>query len=222
MRRPSAPPRNAVRFVLAIGVLGVLATLILDMSGAALRLSGSDGIKPQVFATVAPGGSTVCQAVGPLPPDTGAAKILVGTYGRPLPPLRMRFLDTSGSTVAAGGVRGGRQGYVVIPLTRSGRLSSVTRVCLSIGERFRLAIAGTPAPTQPVDEVIDGRPAPGVFSIFYLRARPETWWQLLPVLDHRFGLGKAPFFGRWTLPVLALLMLAVWAGAIRFLARELR
>jgi len=34
--------------------------------------------------------------------------------------------------------------------------------------------------------------------------------------------GKAPVFGSWTLPVLAVLMLAIWVGAARLLVRELR
>lgn len=198
-----------------------MGALVLDMSGSAQRLAGSDGIKPQQFATVAPGGATVCQAVGALPPDTGAAKILIGTYYRPLPPLTIRFLDQSGSIVAQGAVRRGRQGYVAIPLVRRGPLSRAVRACLRIGGHARVALAGVPAPTQPVDEVINGRPAPGLFTIYYLRAGRETWWELLPVLDLRFGEGKAPFFGRWTLPFAALLVLLVWIGAIALLVREL-
>ena len=38
---------------------------------------------------------------------------------------------------------------------------------------------------------------------------------------HRFGLGKASFFGDWTLPAVALLLLGVWVGTVRLLLREL-
>jgi hypothetical protein len=41
------------------------------------------------------------------------------------------------------------------------------------------------------------------------------------VLTRRFGLGKASFFGDWTLPVAALLLLGVWVATVRLLAREL-
>ena len=55
----------------------------------------------------------------------------------------------------------------------------------------------------------------------YLRPGSESWWQLLGVLDERFGFGKATFFGDWTLPVAALLLLGVWVATVRLLIREL-
>ncbi len=55
----------------------------------------------------------------------------------------------------------------------------------------------------------------------YLRPGRESWWQLLGTLDQRFGLGKASFFGDWTLPVMALLLLGIWIAAARLLAKEI-
>jgi hypothetical protein len=69
--------------------------------------------------------------------------------------------------------------------------------------------------------VVDGSQQPGRISLLYLRAGSETWWQLLPTLARRFGLGKASFFGAWTLPLAALLLLGVWVSAVRLLLREL-
>ena len=51
-------------------------------------------------------------------------------------------------------------------------------------------------------------------SFFYLRAGSESWWHLLPAIDHRFGLGKAAVFGDWTLPVLVLMLAGVWVGGL--------
>jgi hypothetical protein len=74
---------------------------------------------------------------------------------------------------------------------------------------------------SPIAEVVDGSQQPGRISLLYLRAGSESWWQLLPTLSRRFGLGKASFFGAWTLPLAALLLLGVWVSAVRLLLREL-
>jgi hypothetical protein len=68
---------------------------------------------------------------------------------------------------------------------------------------------------------VDGKPQPGRIDVVYLRPGRESWWQLLPTLDQRFGLGKASFFGGWTLPALALALLCVWIAAARLLAEGL-
>jgi hypothetical protein len=128
----------------------------------------------------------------------------------------------AGSTVALGGVQGGHQGYVVLPLRRSPGASPAATACLHVGGAFRVAIGGTGVARGSPRERVDGKPQPGLITILYLRRGQESWWQLLPVLDLRFGLGKAAFFGRWALPAVALLVLLLWIGTIRFLAREIR
>jgi hypothetical protein len=56
----------------------------------------------------------------------------------------------------------------------------------------------------------------------YLREHRESWWQLLPTLVDRFGLGKASLIGDWTLPTVAVLFLGTWVAVVRLLLRELR
>jgi hypothetical protein len=74
----------------------------------------------------------------------------------------------------------------------------------------------------PGTESVNGRRVAGAISLVYLRHGSESWWELLPTLTTRFGLGKASVFGDWTLPVLALLLLGVWVVTLRLLVRELR
>jgi hypothetical protein len=217
-----APTGAYVRAVLVIGALAVVAALALDMSGSAARTAGSDRVSPQQFAAIVPGGGVVCQPISPLPADAVRASILIGTYGRPLPPVGLRFLDASGATVASSFVSGGRQGYVVFPLKRVAVAAAARRACLRLGGGYHDAIGGSGATLGPDSEVIDGHRQPAKITIFYLRRGEQSWWQLLPLLDLRFGLGKAPFFGRWTLAAVLVLVLIVWAGTLRFLARELR
>lgn len=195
--------------------------LILNMSRSAPRTAGSDYVHPETFGVTVNGGGSVCQPVGPIPYDAARASVLIGTYGRRLPRVSLRFLDASGKTVALGSVAGGTQGYVSIPLRRISSTTATT-ACLHIAGRHDVAIGGTGAPVFPGAARLDGRPASGSITIFYFRPGRETWWQLLRVLDLRFGLGKAPFFGRWTLPVVAVMALLLWVGAIRLAMRELR
>jgi hypothetical protein len=214
-------PRKLARVVIVVGVVLVVATFVLDMSGSAPRLTGSDAVRTEVFSIVAPGGSTVCQTIAPLPSDTGTARILIGTYYRTLPPLVLRFLNPSGNAVALGNVHGGRQGNVSFPLRQLGSLSTVSEACLHIGGRFQVALAGTPLPPDQVGATVDGKPVPGQLSIYYLRHGSASWWQFLPVVNARFALGKASFFDSWTLPFVAVVALLVWIAAIALLWREL-
>lgn len=218
---PAERRRRLVPLIVAFGVLLTLGGLVLDMSGAAPRQSGSDRVRPLQFSVLMPRGGTVCQPVLGIPPDTATVEPLIGTYYRPLPRISIRFISASGTEVASGEVSGGRQGYVAIPLRRRSR-TPATEACLDIHGSYRAAIGGNSAPAGPADAVVNGKRAAAQITLFYLRPGRETWWQLLPVLDLRFGLGKAPFFGRWTLIATFLLALLAWAATIRLLLRELR
>ena len=115
---------------------------------------------------------------------------------------------------------GARPGYVTIPLAPVHGTPVPTRFCLSVGGSSGIALGGDWGPRKLGSEV-DGIAQQGKVSLLYLRHGEESWWQLLPTLSRRFGLGKASFLGAWTLPVAALLLLGVWVGTVRLLVREL-
>ena len=212
---------KVARLALGLAALLVLAVLLLEMSGSAPRSAGSDHNNPAVFAATVPGGGTPCQPIVPLPQDGARAQLLIGTYGQPVPPLQLSFAG-DGATVAAGSrAAGGREGTVTIPIQRvsSGVASSF---CLHVGGHSSVVLGGEGGPIGASSEVVDGKAQGGRMSLLYLRAGSESWWQLLPSLDHRFGLGKASVFGDWTLPVFALMLLGVWIAALRLLLRTLR
>jgi hypothetical protein len=205
--------------VLASGVALTAGALILDMSGSAPRTAGSDFIHPQEFAVVLGPRGQVCQGIGPIPYDAARARVLIGTYGRPVPPITMSFSDAARRPVARASVSGGAQGYVNLPIHTFSSTPAVS-VCLRNGGTYRVALGGAPVASGPA--LVNGKLEHVGFTILYFRHGSENWWQLLPVIDLRFGLGKAPFFGRWTLPVVAALALLLWIGVMRLIARELR
>ncbi|HEY1832981.1 MAG TPA: hypothetical protein VGG08_00985 [Solirubrobacteraceae bacterium] len=209
-----------VRIALAVAIAAVAVGLALDMSRGAPRMAGSNHIGQAAFADVVPGGGELCQPESGPPPDSASAHLLIGTYGRELPVLEMTFLSKAGAIVASGRrPAGGPQGLVSIPLSQA--RGEAVRSCLHVDGRDRMAFAGE-GQTSMIGTSVDGKGVPGRVSLTYYRPGSESWWQLLPTLTTRFGLGKAFFFGDWTLPVMALLLLAVWVAALRLLLRELR
>ena len=210
-----------VRVALSVAVILVAGTLVLDLSGRAQRTAGSNHVGTPVFSAAVPGGGTLCQPAPPIPADAAEVQLLIGTYGRPVPALTIRYSAGSQGTIAEGELAGGREGLVTIPLTYVHRGTS-SIACLHVGGTTNVVLGGEGSAPGPHSEVIDGQPQPGRIGLNYLRHGRESWWQLLSLLGTRFGLGKAAFMGSWTLPVLALLFVAMWVGAIRLLVKELK
>jgi len=211
---------KAARLALGLAALLVLALLALEMSGAAPRSAGSDHNNPAVFAATGHGGGTLCQPIVPLPLDVARAQLLIGTYGHPVPALQLSFSGAGGAVATGSRAAGGKEGTVVIPVHRvSSRVAS--SFCLHVGGHATVAFGGEGGPIGASSELVDGKAQGGRVSLLYLRAGSESWWQILPSLDHRFGLGKASVFGDWTLPVLVLVLLGVWIAAMRLLLREI-
>jgi hypothetical protein len=213
-----------VRIVLGLAVLATLVGLLVDMSAAAPRLSGSDHVywPPLNIAVTVPGGGTLCVPDTVLPGDTASVTMQIGGYVGALPRITATFVDAAGKVVARGALPHGGQvpGIFSLPLGYRGRPAALGTLCLRVGGRHALAFGGSA--DQPPGTTVDGHAQNGLPSFLYYRPGRETWWQLLGALDERIGLGKSPIFGNWTLPVLALAMLALWAGVVRVLLRELR
>jgi hypothetical protein len=211
-----------VRVVLAVALALVAGALVLDMSGRAPRLAGSDHLAPVGFVATLEGSRELCQAQMVLPSDAERVQVLIGTYGLEVPELAVRFLGPAGRLRASGRLAAGAaQGDVLIPISYPHGAAAEGVLCVRVGGHSKVVLGGTVATPGPGSEQIGGTAQPGRISILYLRPGRESWWQLLPSLSRRFGLGKASFFGDWTLVVAALALLGVWAAAVRLLAREL-
>jgi hypothetical protein len=213
----------SVRIVLVLGFAAVLIGLGIDMSRSAPRTAGSNLHRPAVFVAKVPPGGVLCQPSAPLPPDARRALMVMGTYGHPVPPGSVRFISSSGSVSAQGDLpAGATEGPISVSLTQIRGAAPAAHVCVRPTAQTAVALGGEPEPAGPQSERINGVPAPGIVSIIYERPGKESQWQLLPTLVHRFGRGKASFFGDWTLPACIVVVLGVWIGAARLLVRELR
>jgi hypothetical protein len=218
--------RMRVRIALVLAFLATAIGLVIDMSGSAPRLAGSDHIHwppVSIVGTLQSPGS-LCLTNTALPSDAARMVITIGSFGRPLPKLGLTFRSPTGRLLATGGLPyGAHEGEAVsIPFRYPHGASAVGTLCLRSFGRHPLVFYGWLGQGAPV--TINGATVTndGTVSILYYRPGSESWWDLLGALDLRFGLGKSPFFGRWTLPVLALVVLALWVGVARVLIRELR
>ncbi|HXA53601.1 MAG TPA: hypothetical protein VNV37_01885 [Solirubrobacteraceae bacterium] len=209
------------RLALGVALLAAAGALALDMSGRAPRIAGTDHVSAAIFSVALPDGGTLCQPYMTLPSDAQRIEALIGTYGAPVPAISADFVGAGGRTLAAGALaRGAREGYVQVPLGRPRSSSAEGKLCLHVHARTKVVFGGEPSGGTAA-ALVDGQPQPGRIDVVYLRPGRESWWQLLGALDQRFGLGKAPFFGDWTLPFAALALLGVWIAAVRLLAREI-
>jgi hypothetical protein len=209
--------------VLGVALALAAGALILDMSGRAPRIAGTDHTNPIGFVASIPSKGTVCQAGMLLPADSGSVEVLIGTYGPPVPALTATFEGAGNRVIATGRLAAGaKQGYVRIPLRHTSGAPVGGILCIHVGRAVHeVVLAGDQFAPGPESEKVTGKSLNGRIDVVYLRPGRESWWQLLGVLDERFGVGKASFFGNWTLPLAALLLLGVWVAAVRLLAREL-
>jgi hypothetical protein len=212
-----------VRVVLGAALLAVLVVFAIDMSGSAPRLAGWDHTNPVVFSVAVPHGGQLCQPAPFLPPEAASMRFLLGTYGKPAPSFDFTFTTAAGAVSATADLPAGvQQGTEKVAIKRVRGAGETTNMCVQVGGKNKVVLAGESGPASPANAVVQGQPQGGRVSLFYLRRGSESWWQLLPTLITRLGLGKAPLFGDWTLPVLALLLAGVWIASLRLLARELR
>ena len=98
-----------VRVLLAVALALVAGTLVLDMSGRAPRLAGTDHTSPVGFVATLHSAQELCQPGMVLPSDAARVQVLVGTYGPPVPELSTRFLGTGGRALAEGRLPAGHR-----------------------------------------------------------------------------------------------------------------
>lgn len=221
--------RWRVRIALGLAIVATLVGLAVNMSGSAPRLAGDDHVRwPAILlGDAVNGGGRVCVTGLILPDDAERMVMTIGNVvAAPFPLARItaRF-SAAGRTVTSGVLRvGATPGeFVSIPLRYPHGASVVGTLCLHVGGHRALHFGGEPVPIAAQSgTTVDGVAQTARPSILYYRPGSESWWQLLGALDFRFGLGKSPIFGDWTLPLLVLAMAALGLGVVRLLVRELR
>lgn len=207
--------------MVGVALVALVLALVVVLSEQGERLAGTNFVKPVAFSVTVPPGEETCQRTL-LTDDAQRVVVLVGTFGRPVPPLTLRFADADGRTVARGRAAAGGEGYVTIPLDRRVDGNRVdASACLRNGGRHRIVLGGDIA-HPPHSATVAGTPTEGIVAYRYLRPGSESWWAIVPTIATRMGLGKVSWFGPWTLPLAAILLVGCWAAAIWLLLRAER
>jgi hypothetical protein len=213
--------RTRVRVVLGVALALVAVGLVAVLSQRGERMAGTSFVPNRTFAVELPPHGRACQPGTHLADDSAAAVVLVGSFGRPVPALTLTFTEPGGRLVARGSVAGGGpEGERTVPFERvveGGREGVIA--CVRNHGDVRVALGGDTA-APPTAARVGGAVTQGAVGFRYLRVGDESWSAIAPVVAQRFGLGKSALFGTWTLPVLALALIALWFATLRLLGRE--
>jgi hypothetical protein len=195
----------SVRAVVAIGVVALIVGLAVLLGHSAPRQAGTNSIVEAGQVIELRGDDRHCQPGETAPRDAARLRLLVGTYGHPVPTLRVTVRGEAGHVLTEGTKpAGGREGHVVIPLRKVEKTTPGTEVCIATSGGQRMVLYGQP---------------PNI-RLEWLRPGEESWYALVPTVAHRFALGKAALFGSLWLVFAGLLVLAAALIAVRVILRE--
>jgi hypothetical protein len=173
----------------------------------------------------------ICQAGEALPAGVSAIRLsLWGFYG-----AHVHVRVYSGSQLLTSGQRGPdwTSDTVTVPVKPLSRTTANVSLCFAIGPNSQpidLLGVNTPAPASDVVASND-TPTPaaaaseqallgGRVGVEYLASGEGSWWSRILPVARRLGLGRS-YSGTWIALLLAALMAAVAALAVRLTLREL-
>jgi hypothetical protein len=194
-----------VKVVLGAGlatIAGLLLVLLLDQDP---RRSGGNYVPEWGPSVQLSGGRPHCEPGQLIPGDTGALNLAIGTYGRPTPRLDVTVRGPDGTLVTRGTMPAGqREGRLLVPVKRVPHTVQPDTVCIKASPGGRTVLYGRG----------------GRVRLAWMRPGTESRLAMLPTIAHRLGLAKLNPFGSWLLLVLALVLAATWAIALRLVVRE--
>jgi hypothetical protein len=195
--------------VLAAGLVAVAVGLGLVLLDSKPRQAGTNYVPEVAEALTLRGGDAEhCQDGEVIPADTAALRLLIGTFERPSPELRVTVRE-GGEVISAGSLAAGQpDGRVTIPIERVADLHAGADVCIEAR-----------SPDEDRRTVLYGMP--GRAHLEWLRAGDESWFDLVGTVAHRFGLGKPFVSGGWVLLLAAGLLALAWFLGLRLVLREL-
>jgi hypothetical protein len=210
-----------LRVVLIGGVALILAGLVYVLSQSAYEQTGSDAVKPETFVVVLPGGATVCQGPGLVTAKTGRVDLVIGSYGRPGPPLALELRQPRAGVVATGGLAPGwKEGAVNIPLKRPLNADAAPQLCLRNAGRSRVALAGVHGAVKGSGTTLNGKPIAERLSLTYTESDKRSGWSRLSDLASRVG--DAHGVGSWMFWAAIVLSGLAAGGAVVLVARTAR
>jgi hypothetical protein len=196
----------SVRAVVATGVAVLVVCVAVVLAQSDARQAGTNSIVEVGRVAELRSGERHCQPGETVPRDAARLRLLVGTFGQPVPEISVAARDGEGRVITRGRwpAGRGREGHIVIPLQRVERTAPGLEVCVATRGGERLVLYGQ---------------APNI-RLEWLRPGSESWYALVPAIAHRFSLGKASLFGPFWLAIALLLVVGAGLAAIWVFLRE--
>jgi hypothetical protein len=193
--------------VLAAGIALLAVAVAVALAESEPRQAGSNYVPAHGPAVELQGRDEHCQEEGLVPADAAVIRFLTETGSEPTPRVRVTMSTSDGTLLSAGTLPAGQpQGWVAVPLDRPiEETAGGIAACVVTGPGRRTVLYGTQ----------------GRVRFEWFRQGEESWFELLPTVAHRFGLGKGVSIGDWLFPLTVLIALACWALGLRVLTREL-
>jgi hypothetical protein len=212
--------RLNARVVAALGVAVIVGVFVVMLLHSEQRRSGTDYTPNGAFVAFLAAGQEACQDAEPVPANTSAVRITMGTRGAPTPAVDLSWSGAHGEVVTSGGIgRGWREGIVTLPVKHVSRATEGTHVCARNEGPEQLALAGTqPDPGYHMD--VAGGSIEARLRFDYLRPGRESWLQLLPTIAYRSTIAKSDLVRHWAWAGALLLMLLAAALALAIIVRE--
>jgi hypothetical protein len=206
----------AVTFAAGLAVLFAIGAWTLTRSPPRTVRTGSVG-HAEIATTIAD--ANFCQTGETLPAGVSGLRLSIWAFFG----ARIHVTVSSGSRVLTEGRRGPdwTGSTVTIPVTPLSHAVTPAKVCVDVGPNSEvLYFMGSEAPPSSAAVSSTGEPLAGRLGIEYLAAGHSSWWSRILQVARHMGLGHA-LTGTWVVLLIAALMAAVGALAIRVALREL-
>ncbi len=217
-----------VKVTLALGVALLAAVGAVALTRSPPRVVASDAVPVSGIVDHLRGDISVCQKGETLPADVSAVRLSMWAFFG----WRMHVVVYGGSRPLTEGGRNAAwtSQSVTVPVRPLDRATPNAVLCFTIGPNSEPALilgrgtpkaegAGVLTATRPGAALIEQ--LPGRVGVEYLASGRGSWWSRAASVAKAMGLGRS-FSGTWIAFLVAVVMVAVGALAVRLTLREIR
>jgi len=218
------------KITLAVGVALIAVAVAFTLTRSPPRVLRGSWQGSQAELGAPTGDAAVCQDNETLPAGTTAVRLAMWAFVG----ARVRVVAYDGSRVLTEGSHGPdwTSTSVTVPVRPVQSTTSGALLCLAIGPNSEpiLILGDNAQPAEAAVELPANAPAPrsasleeklpGRMHVEYLGSGTASWWSRITSVAEHVGLGRA-YSGTWIAALIAALMIAVGALALRLTLREL-
>jgi hypothetical protein len=207
-----------VKLTIAVSLALTVAVGALTLTRSPPRLVGARAVETAELASTVDK-AAACQANEVLPRGVTAIRLTLETlFGSG---VLVRAYSTSRLLTEGRRAAGWAGGSVTVPVVPLNHTVSHVKICFQLlGNSEPVGVVGVRTPPREAAVSRAGQRLSGRFGVEYLAAGRGSWWSRALSVARHIGIGHA-FSGTWVALLIAALMAAVGALALRVAWREL-